>query len=80
LFETGWRITPFINQLLERGLGSLAFCSKLLTDYQVAVIPGVAFGAVMITFRASHNTTQLDMARQPNRATGELVKKFVRSI
>ena len=63
----------FIN-IAETGLGSLAFCDKLLTDYQVAVIPGVAFGADD-HIRASYATDMKTIERGMER-----ISKFVRSI
>ncbi len=63
----------FIN-IAGTGLGSLAFCDKLLTDYQVAVIPGIAFGADD-HIRASYATDMTTIERGMER-----ISKFVRSI
>ncbi len=63
----------FIN-IAGTGLGSLAFCDELLTDYQVAVIPGVAFGADD-HIRASYATDMTTIERGMER-----ISKFVRSI
>ncbi len=63
----------FIN-IGKTGLGSLAFCDKLLTDYQVAVIPGIAFGADD-HIRASYATDMTTIERGMER-----ISKFVRSI
>jgi aspartate aminotransferase len=63
----------FIN-ISGTGLGSLAFCDKLLTDYQVAVIPGIAFGADD-HIRASYATDMMTIERGMER-----ISKFVRSI
>lgn len=58
----------------KTGLGSLAFCDKLLTAYQVAVIPGIAFGADD-HIRASYATDMTTIERGMER-----ISKFVRSI
>jgi aspartate aminotransferase len=63
----------FIN-ISKTGLGSLAFCDKLLTDYQVAVIPGIAFGADD-HIRASYATDMTTIERGMER-----ISKFVSSI
>ncbi len=63
----------FIN-IDKTGLGSLAFCDKLLTDYQVAVIPGIAFGADD-HIRASYATDMTTIERGMER-----ISKFVCSI
>ena len=63
----------FIN-IGKTGLGSLAFCDKLLTDYQVAVIPGIAFGADD-HIRASYATDMTTIERGMER-----ISKFVSSI
>ena len=63
----------FIN-IGETGLGSLAFCDKLLTEHQVAVIPGIAFGADD-HIRASYATDMKTIDRGMER-----ISKFVRSI
>lgn len=63
----------FIN-IAGTGLGSLAFCDKLLTDYQVAVIPGIAFGADD-HIRASYATDMTTIERGMER-----ISKFVCSI
>ena len=63
----------FIN-IGETGLGSLAFCEKLLTEHQVAVIPGIAFGADD-HIRASYATDMTTIDRGMER-----ISKFVRSI
>ena len=63
----------FIN-IGKTGLGSLAFCDKLLTDYQVAVIPGIAFGADD-HIRASYATDMTTIERGMER-----ISKFVCSI
>ena len=63
----------FIN-ISKTGLGSLAFCDKLLTDYQVAVIPGIAFGADDHV-RASYATDMTTIERGMER-----ISKFVCSI
>ncbi|NJM65348.1 MAG: pyridoxal phosphate-dependent aminotransferase [Acaryochloris sp. RU_4_1] len=44
------------------GLGSLEFCEKLLDQYQVAVIPGLAFGADEC-IRLSYATNQTTIAQ-----------------
>jgi aspartate aminotransferase len=63
----------FIN-IDKTGLGSLAFCDRLLTDYQVAVIPGIAFGADD-HIRASYATDMTTIERGMER-----ISKFVCSI
>ena len=63
----------FIN-ISGTGLDSLTFCDKLLTDYQVAVIPGIAFGADD-HIRASYATDMTTIERGMER-----ISKFVRSI
>ena len=63
----------FIN-ISETGLGSLAFCDKLLTEHQVAVIPGIAFGADD-HIRASYATDMKTIDRGMER-----ISKFARSI
>ena len=63
----------FIN-ISKTGLNSLAFCDKLLTAYQVAVIPGIAFGADD-HIRASYATDMTTIERGMER-----ISKFVRSI
>jgi len=63
----------FIN-ISKTGLGSLEFCDKLLTDYQVAVIPGIAFGADD-HIRASYATDMTTIERGMQR-----ISKFVGSI
>lgn len=63
----------FIN-ISKTGLGSLAFCDKLLMAYQVAVIPGIAFGADD-HIRASYATDMTTIERGMER-----ISKFVCSI
>ena len=63
----------FIN-IGKTGLGSLEFCDKLLTEHQVAVIPGIAFGADD-HIRASYATDMKTIDRGLER-----ISKFVRSI
>ncbi|MCX5961905.1 MAG: pyridoxal phosphate-dependent aminotransferase [Cyanobacteria bacterium] len=63
----------FIN-ISKTGLGSLSFCDKLLMAYQVAVIPGIAFGADD-HIRASYATDMTTIERGMER-----ISKFVRSI
>ena len=63
----------FIN-IGKTGLGSLEFCDKLLTEHQVAVIPGIAFGADD-HIRASYATDMKTIDRGMER-----ISKFVRSI
>jgi aspartate aminotransferase len=63
----------FIN-ISKTGLSSLAFCDKLLMAYQVAVIPGIAFGADD-HIRASYATDMTTIERGMER-----ISKFVCSI
>jgi aspartate aminotransferase len=57
----------------QTGLKSLEFCSALLAEYQVAVIPGIAFGADN-NIRISYATDMTTIARGMDR-----LEKFVRS-
>ena len=64
-------VLPNISQL---GVSSLDFCSKLLDTHQVAVIPGVAFGAddcIRISY-----ATSVDMIHQGMKRLTQFVKSM----
>ena len=69
--EGAFYVLPDISKL---GVSSLDFCSKLLDSYQVAVIPGVAFG-VDDCIRLSYATSVDTIRRGMDRMT-----QFVQSI
>ena len=69
--EGAFYVLPDISKL---GISSLDFCSKLLDSYQVAVIPGVAFG-VDDCIRLSYATSVDTIRRGMDRMT-----QFVQSI
>jgi aspartate aminotransferase len=59
----------------KTGLGSLDFCQKLLESHQVAVIPGLPFGAddhVRISYATDLETIEKGMERLGN-FVGELI-------
>ncbi|MEL6458193.1 MAG: pyridoxal phosphate-dependent aminotransferase [Cyanobacteria bacterium J06621_15] len=58
----------------QTGLKSLDFCKKLLEEYQVAVIPGVAFGADN-NIRLSYATDMATIEKGMDR-----LEKFVKSV
>lgn len=62
----------FVN-ISQTGLGSMDFCQKLLASHQVAVIPGLPFGAddhVRISYATDLETIHTGMARLGNFVSG----------
>ncbi len=64
----------FIN-IAGTGMGSLEFCDALLSEQQVALIPGIAFGAddhVRASYATDMTTIERGMARIETFVRGRL--------